>query len=374
MSDAPFTITIYDRALARRGWIGAPAKVECTIRHNAVGQTSVTIPADHPRISDIVAPGARSSIAYRDHVVMTGRIARVEGTGPRSAASVTFHVEDDFRLLNRLLGWPNPAGPLTAQGDDGAYDTVTGPAETVVKTLIARNAGRSLPTITVAGSAGRGSTITTSMRMHPLADRLLPAVDLAGIGITVRHTGTVLVVDCYQPVTRPMILSEESGVVVGWSWTSTAPSATRVVVGGQGEGTARTFIASADNARETEWGETVEVFRDARDVEDSNAAVLAQRAQETLDEGAPTTGLSLTLSESRGYAYGRSVRVGDKVTTQIAPGAAITDVLREANLVWDVETGLTVTPVVGERQDDPSTMLRSTINALAKGIRDLRTR
>ena len=373
MSDlSPFRITLFDRSLRRRGWIGAPERVECIIRHNAVGQCAVTVSADHPRIPDVVASGARATIDYLGQQVMSGRVGRCEGTGPLASSTITFHVEDDFRLLYRLLGWPNPAGTLAQQGDDGAYDTVTGPAETVVKTLVSRNAARSRPAVTVAGDAGRGAQITSSVRMHPLADRLLPAVDLAGIGVDVRQTGTGLVVDCYQPTVRRMVLSEESGVVVGWSWSTVAPTATRVVVGGQGEGVARAFVTDVDTDRETEWGETVEVFRDARDTDD--VAVLAARAQEALAEGSPTTGLSLSLTESRGFAYGRTVHVGDRVTTRIAPGADITDVLREARIVWDTDSGVTVTPVVGERQDDPSALLRATINALTKGIRDLRAR
>ena len=370
--DAPFLITLYDRGLRRRGWIGAPSRVEAVLRHNGIGQVSVTVDADHPRVSDVVTAGARATIHYLDEYVMSGRVGRIDGTGPAANSTVTFHVEDDFRLLYRLLGWPNPAGALTQQGEDGAYDTVTGPAETVVKTLVSRNAARSRPVITVAGDAGRGQPITTSVRMHPLADRLLPAVDVAGVGVTVLQSGSGLVVDCYTPRVRPMVLSEASGVVVGWSWTTVGPAATRVVVGGQGEGEARTFTSVVDADRETEWGESVEVFRDARDTDDP--AVLAQRALEALAEGAPTTGLSLTLTESRGFAYGRSVRVGDRVTTRIAPGAEITDVLREARIVWDADNGLEVTPVVGDRQDDPSALLRATINALTRGIRDLKAR
>ena len=68
------------------------------------------------------------------------------------------------------------------------------------------------------------------------------------------------------------------------------------------------------------------------------------------------------------------MRVGDRVTTRIAPGAEITDVLREARIVWDADNGLEVTPVVGDRQDDPSALLRTAINALSRGIRDLKAR
>ena len=370
--DNPFRLTVYNKAFKRLGWIGAPRRVDVVPRHNQVGYGKVTIAADDPRVPHLVEPGARMTFDYLGEQVMSGRVASLTGTGPRAASEVEVVVEDDFRLLTRLLGWPNPAGTLDQQGAATAYDTITGAAETVIKTLVTRNKGRSAPGVTVVADAGRGATITASLRMHPIADRVLPLVDQAGIGVDIRQQGTGLVLDCYLPRQVPQVLSEESGVVVGWQWTTTAPSATRVVVGGQGEGTAREFVQVVDPDRENLWGETIEVFRDARDTDEPD--VLTQRGQETLAEGAATTGLSLTLAESRGWAYGRSVRVGDRVTTRIAPGAAITDILREAQIVWDVDQGLTVTPVVGERSDDPSVTLRGTINTLARAIRDLKAR
>lgn len=369
-TDSPFELTVYDHGLHRRGWIGAPAAVELVPRHNAVGYCKITVDARHPRVPDLLAPGARMTVRYLDDMLMSGRVGRVEGNGPRAQATVTVTVEDDFRLLYRLLGWPNPAGALTAQGESSAYDTVSGPAETVVKTLVARNAARSRPVVQVAASAGRGAAMQASVRMHPIADRVLTAVDAAGVGVTVIQGPSGLIVDCYAPVGTPRVVSESGGQIVDWAWTTSAPSATRVVVGGQGEGTAREFVQVIDADRETAWGETVEVFRDARDTDD--AAVLAQRGEETLAEGAPTTGLSLTLAESRGFRYGRHVRVGDLVTTAIAPGAQITDVLREARITWNVDNGVQVTPVVGERSDDTSTVLRRTIQQLARGVRDLK--
>lgn len=363
---------MYDAALRRKGWIGAPVAVDARPRHNAVSSATVTVDADHPRVPDLVTPGARVTLEYDGSQLISGRVGVIEGKGPRMQSTVTATIEDDFRLLSRLLGWPNPTGGIGNQGAATAYDTKSGPAETVVKWFVSRNASRSWPPVTVAADGARGANVSVSMRMHPLADRLLPVIDQAGIGISVRQSGGGLVVDCYQPRTRPQLLTEQSGIVVDWSWSMKGPTATDVVIGGQGEGTAREFVTVADAARRTEWGESIEVFRDARDTDDS--AVMATRGAETLAEGAPTAGLTLTLTESKGWRYGRSVQVGDLVTTQIAPGAAITDVLREASIQWTRDQGLQVTPIVGERTDDPSSTLRAQINALARGIRDLRAR
>lgn len=367
---SPFTLTVFSRSFQRLGWIGAPLAVECVPRHNAIGYTKITVPSDDVRVPYLMTDGARMTVDYLGEQVMSGRVSHREGAGPAHTATITVTVEDDLRLLTRMLGWPNPAGGIDAQGAATAYHTVTGPAETVLKTVVTANKSRTSPAVTVAADSGRGSAITASLRMHPVSDRVLPLVDAAGIGVTVRQQGTGLVLDCYTPTVRAQPLSEDAGTVVDWSWSQEAPAATRVVVGGQGEGTAREFVHVTDSGREAAWGESIEVFRDARDSDDT--AVLTLRGQETLTEGAAKAGLSLTLAETAGFAYGRSVRVGDVVTTALAPGVEVTDTLREARIVWDAENGLTATPVVGERTDDPGDMLRGTLQALTRAVRDLR--
>lgn len=372
MIQNPFKVTIYSKTYARLGWIGNPVSLTVNPRHNVLGTATMVMDADHPRISDLLAGGARAVIEYRGEHIIGGPIRARSGKGPAKVATVTFGIEDDYRLVHRVLGWPNPTGAITAQGAVTAYDVKSGPAETVVKWFIGRAATRLGLPVTLAPDLGRGSTITVQMRMHPLSDRLYPAVDLAGIGITVKQSGAGLLVDCYTPVTRTQVLSEASGVLVDWEWSNADPSATRVVMAGQGEGTAREFALRTDTAREAAFGDVVEVFGDARDV--ALPADLLPRGDLLLADGAPKYGLKLTLAETDAWGYGKSVRVGDKVTAQIGPAATVTDVLREAVLQWDREGGLTVTPQVGDRTDDPDRKLATAVAAIGRGLRQLQRR
>ena len=82
-------------------------------------------------------------------------------------------------------------------------------------------------------------------------------------------------------------------------------------------------------------------------------------------------GLKLTLSDVGVWRYNRAFRVGDTVTHEIAPGASVTDVLREARISFGDDTGLTVTPVVGDRSDDPSRDIATVISALTKTTREI---
>jgi hypothetical protein len=192
-------------------------------------------------------------------------------------------------------------------------------------------------------------------------------VDQAGIGVTVKHSGNGLLLDVYEPRNYPHLLSPESGKVIGGSYSLAGPTATRVVVGGQGEGVERDFRTFPDPARENDWNDVIEVMRDARD--SGSGDVYGARAAETLSEGAPMAGLSLELSETKHFRYGGDgLRVGDLVTALIN-GQPYADSLREVRLSWDKD-GDIATPVIGERSDDPDVQLAKSLRALKRDNND----
>lgn len=372
--ESPFRITVWSKTFTRRGFLGDPVAVTVNLRHNAQSGATILIPTDHRLVPDLMTPGARVTVDYAGDQVLSGPVVAREGTGdPDGLLTVT--VEDDWRLLTRILGWPNPTGSITQQGAATSYNTASGSAENVVKTLAQRNITRLGLPVTVATNQGRGSTISAKVRMHPLWDRLVIAgVLTAGVGFTVRQNGSAgLVLDAYATGTYPRVLTPASGIVTAWSWSLAGPKATRTVVGGQGEGTAREFRLRTSPPVESEFGDVVEVFTDARG--ESATTELDAAGDTTLAEGSPTTGLSLTLAETDTFRYGTSVRVGDLVTAQLVLGApSITDVLSEAVLTWTAAEGFTAAPVVGERQDDPNRTLARAVAAIARAVRNVNAR
>ncbi|SEE82291.1 virus ReqiPepy6 Gp37-like protein [Arthrobacter alpinus] len=357
-NETPYSIVVY-QGWTFKGWVGNPIDLKPTPRHNMKPTATFAIDSDHLRAADLMAPGARVMIYRHGEFQMSGPVRLA--TGDFNMASVlTFNVEGDFRILHNWLAWPKPTAPLTGQNVE--YRTITGPAETVVKTVMAEAATRLGYPLTIAPDLGRGAVGTYTFRFHPTYDRLFPAVDQAGIGVTVRQDGDGLLLDCYTPRDYPHILSPASGTVIGGTYSLAAPTATRVVVGGQGEGVARTFKGFSDGARESEWVDIIEVFQDARD--SSVGDVYAERAAEALGDGAPMSGLSLELSETPHFRYGGDgLRIGDRVTARIN-GQLFTDTLREVQLSWNKDGDL-ATPIIGERTDDPDVKL-------AKRIRDLK--
>ncbi len=366
-SEIPYEIVVY-KGWEFKGWVGRPLDLKPTIRHNVKSTATFTIDANHRRAADLMEPGVRVMIYRHSEFQMSGPV-RLAGGQFTTAATLTFTVEDDFRILNNWLAWPKPTAPLT--GQDVEYRSITGPAETVVKTVMAEAATRLSFPLAVAPSLGRGTSGKYTFRFHPAYDRLFPAVDQAGIGVTVRQQGNGLLLDCYEPRDYAHHLSPENGTVVGGTYSLAAPAVTRVVVGGQGEGVAREFKGFTEPARETAWNDIIEVLQDARD--SSSGDVYADRAKEVLAEGAPLAGLSLELSETKHFRYGGDgLRVGDRVTAMIR-GQAFTDVLREARLSWDKD-GDAATPIVGERTDDPDTALAKRIRALQRDNADRKAR
>lgn len=372
---APIVVSVYDRDFTPNDWIPAPVRVEATIAHNEVGTAVLVLDGDDEQVDVLTEPGARVVIEYRyDPLNPTARMPLVSGLvmarrGEAAGAQTrTFDVVDWFSILRWLLGWPNPSGTITQQGDDEAYYTLTGPAETVIKGLVAANLSRVGVPLTIAPDLGRGAVITVSVRNHPIYDRAFPAVDLAGIGVTIRQQGAGLVLDCYEPSEYEYPLTEASGVVVDGSFELTGPTATRAVVMGQGEGTARIMAEVIDHDLEAEWGVAIAIAVDARN-NDGDPAALAADGWEALAEHAPKATVSAVLAETDEFRLGVAVNLGDRLPVQLNNAPPIVERLRSATIVWDAEAGLEVTPIVGDEQDDPDAVLYDAVANLARSQR-----
>lgn len=367
----PFELRIYDKARGFLGYVGNPESISVTVRHNQQGTGSLTVDADHRMADKLSAPGARVVAYHQGEFLMSGKIRSRRGQGPALKATTTFEFGDDLRILWQVLGWPVPTALISAQ-NTAEYATYTGAAETVVKNAVRANATRLGLPVTVAADGLRGSTVPggVALRFHPLADKLLPAADAGGIGVTVRQSGTGFTLDCYTPRTYAHTLSEKAGTLTEWSWEDRDPTATRAISGGKGEGTARVFAQTVDASLESLHGDVFEVFKDATDVD--TVAALQDRASQNLAENAPKYGFSVKLSESGMFRYGSAgVRVGDLVKVDIG-GAVRTDVLRECTLAFNRDTGPTQSPVIGSIDQSTDQTLARFLGKLAAGLRAIK--
>lgn len=378
MSIAPvFRISVYDKNRQFKGQVGNPSELTVTVRHNQVSTLTMTVPLGHQRIPALMADGARLLVQYRGEHLISGPITADEARTDGVAGSYTVKVEDDFRILREVLGWQVPTAAITAQGS-AAYRTYTGNAETIVKNAVTENAVTRLayPGLSVAPNLNRGAVVTggVAFRMHRLDDKLLPVVEDAGIGVSVKQVGSGLVLDVYEPTTYPRALSVKGRTLKEATLTRTRPNVSRVVVGGEGEGILRHFSQVTDSARESTYGMRAETFRDARDAEDSTA-IMEARGQETLAEDGPKNGVSLKLAGTGIFQYGPGgFHVGDKIPVKITDDVTVTEVLRECTLTWVSPTYAAVEPSVGDLTDQPERVTQQRIAALARAKRELEKR
>jgi len=367
-------VTVWDKTFTRTGWVGDPVQVVATPRHNQQPTASITLRGDDPKVTLLAAPGARAVIRYRGEHLVGGPVRSWRSEGNATSRVWTFEVEDDWRLLTRVLLWPVPTAAITAQ--TSPVHKVTGPAETVVKTFLQAAVTRLALPVTIATDQGRGDTITAQARFDTPADLLGALVDQAGIGVSVQQGDGGLVVDCYETSAWPITLSEDGGTLTDVTYTASGSTVTRVVGGFDGEDEARTFRTRVDGDRETTSGDLIEQFVDARDLKHDDTTFTTDstaRMAAAITAGAPTTGLHVSLNENGTFTYGgRGVHVGDTVTIALTTGVTVTDVLRSATLTWSA-SGVRVTPQVGDRTDDPTLTLARAVAAVARQQRRLHT-
>lgn len=377
---APLLIEVYDRHFTKIGIVGAPKFVTVQPAHNKAGKATIGVLGSDKIIPKLMYDGARlwiKSVHPKTGAtahLMSGYIEDIRGSGPAKESVLEFDIIDDFVLLEEVLGWVIPTAAITAQGTAGVNWEMTDNAETVLKTAVQVNAiDRLGMPLTIATDLGRGSVITAKLRFHPLFDRLFPSEDgsaglaKSGIGVSIRQDGAGLLLDVYEPTVYPRKLSEISGAIVDWNWSKKPHSVTRVALGLQGEAQARSFRYYIDTDRELDDRRIIERWRDARDIDD--VADAPARGQQTFDEGAAKNGLSVTLSQTGNLRYGRpGVQVGDTVLMEVGPGIIVEDVLTEATLSWTRDAGFKVTPKVGEKTDDPDTMLAGMLVRLARAF------
>jgi prefoldin subunit 5 len=281
---SPFQITVYDKEFNRLGWVDAPVSQSYTVRHNQQSNGSIIVPTGSDYDALLGGIGNRVVVSFRDEFLMSGpvRSYRVSGSGGKRLT--TYQVQDDFRLINRILLWPVPANDIWAQTQE--HDRRTGPAETVMRDFLAANIDRLDEPITVPVSLGRGDTITYNARFQTPSEDLMAMLDQAGVGVRVRQGNGGLEVEFYTSDDWPIPLSEDGGTLVDMEWELEGPTCTRVVIGGAFEAVEREFYTLENPILEEQWGDVIETFVDGGSVSSEYRSAFEElkRARERVED------------------------------------------------------------------------------------------
>jgi len=276
-------------------------------------------------------------------------------------------------------------------------------AETAIKHLTEINFARLGRPVTIGadlerGGNARAAAMLPQVRFGSLDTNLEALLKWSGLHLTLAQDPTLPTVNLEVgvPAMWPQTLTVESGIILDGTWSTEDPEATRTIVGGPDELGARAFWGINDaTGLEAEYGDVIEVFRDATgatrnwpdtipdfkqiakyyllhpEVSAVDKAIfstyLDAAGAKALAEGSPTSGLSLELSETEVFHFGGTdgIQLGDTITAT-SRGLSFTDRITEATLSWDATDGLTVTPRVGTKTDDPDRQLAEAIASLAR--------
>lgn len=361
MSDLVFVV--YDKhSVYQRRFVPAESSVD--LLPFGIPAAEFTLDDDDPALAPLTAKGARCAFRFRGVEWFRGMVKATPGEGPLGRTTV--RVQGDMRKLWEWQGRPVPAAALTAQTVERAR--YGGPTETAVKAALAANFTRLGVPWTTATNHARGKTASVELRFHPLADKVVPFLDRDDLIPTLAYTPAGGVIfDVREADIVHGELSELTGAVEGWEWTRDAPSVTRVIGMGRGEGVAREFAEVRALDREADWGDIIESAVDLRNTDVGTDLTI--EARETLAEGAATVGVSLTVQESKHFQLGVHYLPGDRVRVRVGP-VDVLERISSVRIVDDPDEGVVVTPHIGAPEDSPDAELGAQVARLARGQRD----
>lgn len=366
------------------GWVGTVAtytSLEYEPHLNEAGTFDMTMPWE---------------LEGQSKPVLTDRLYTIDWRGYRTTWALdTWNPKQDEKgqetlqvggpsalsIIGREVAWPDPS--RSVQNQPGEPDTpplISGSAEAVVRQLVlinymARNSGE----MVLASSLDRGDPVRSRSRWDNLLDLIGRKGGAGNIGFDVNLVNTSdtraeLTFQVYEPVDRSarVSLSQDLGTVSEWSQNNTAPTATKAIVGGAGGGTSRIYAivtTPESEAAALAWGGHRVVFVNGPSSYD--AADLQQAGIEELKNGAATTNVALTGTDSAGLSAFTHYNVGDKVTGQLVTGLDAIDVITSIKVeVGDGPPKITAT--FGDPSaDDPVVSMAQLVRNQDRRIRKL---
>ena len=431
-----YEVQIFDKQFQYLGVLGAPVRLAFSPLFNGVGFGEIEVAIDDPNLGYLMVEGARVRVLYKGAETMTGPVRSPTGN-LAALGTVTFQVEDDYRFMRYTLGHVMPTASTRSGGllapvsltdhaqawTDAAvgaglaagsgyyrFPSTVSTAEAAIKDLITKNMvtrlGRS---VIVAPDLGRGGDARAAgmlpdVRMIPLEEAVSRLLAWSGLGLRFSHDGVSagVTAEVWEPKTWPLELTVAAGTVAAGTWAREDPTATRITVGGPGEDVSRAFWEVRDTTGlEARYGDIIEVFRDATGatltwpdalsdsyrvakyyllrtevstaLKNEFTGYLNAAGRKGLAEGAPKSGLSLTLSETEQFGFSPTgYGIGDLLTV-VSNGVTFSERVTSVDLAASATGGETVDPQVGNRTDDPDRIIAEAIARLGAAQRRLST-
>lgn len=372
--------TIYLRApdLSIEGQIDDYSKCELIPRYNDVGTWQLELDARTRHARKLRQPGYGIEV-WRDdsEFVLGGPLIKPHRKREGHKHTLTVSGRDDNVWLARRLAYPQPAKDQPPY-DGAEHDVRNGTASTVLRAYVNANLGpsapkvRRVPGLTLASDPLVGGNVFGRARWQNLLEVLQGLAVSGGVGFRIRKVGAGLVFDVYAPQDRTATVrfSEDLGTLAGYEHSVEVPEVTYDVIGGQGEGIARTVRERQDPAGVVTWGR-IERFHDRRDT--SAVAELDQEASKNLAEGAEKIGISITPIDTPTQRYLRDYDLGDLALCVLDDDEVIAERIREIKI--NLTPGDSkVVPVIGSTARVPVLQVFRQLRSLAGRITNMERR
>lgn len=299
------------------------------------------------------------TIDYNGRHLVSGPVDQIKRSKKGDSNRVVFSGPDDNIWIKGRQAWPcAPSYGLLAPFPESAYDVRTGDVDSVVKGYVEANClasgwddSRQVDHLVVADRNGVGTAVTCQARFDML-DELINAAALAGgdIGWQVIEQDGALVFDTFEPIDvfSTVKFSVGLGNLAEYEYEIQRPSQNWVIVAGQGEGDARTFVILQDDASVEKWGRIEGPLVDRRDTNDIDQ--LMQSAVETLAKATGTLSIAATVNDTDGMVFWTHWGLGRRVCV-VVDGVPYTEIIREVDVTWDnADTPVSIRPLIGSPQ------------------------
>lgn len=328
--------------------------LKATLRFNNVGSWEIAIPAGTN--ADLLrTPGFGLVCTGPSGVLFSGptvaATAVKDSENPKGVWSI--RGATDAIVLGEHLAYPTPSTANVA-AQTSAYDSQSGVASSVMYGYVQRNlvsgtapAARAVSGLSIATDTAIGSTVVYNARFQKLGDLLstLAAVSNPQLGFDIKQVGTGIVFSVYQPADKSGLVRMDAAngtlqkVQYGYGY-----GATRAIVGGMGQLTARQFVEVSNTSAESQWARRVEVFVDQNN--ESDTTKLTQYGKDKLAEGGSITSIEVTPSSDLVMEYGVDWNLGDTVSV-IIDSQQVSAIVSQATITV-AEDGVRVGATVGQ--------------------------
>ncbi|WP_440066436.1 siphovirus ReqiPepy6 Gp37-like family protein [Streptosporangium sp. OZ121] len=412
-----FLVEARDGNFKRLGVIEQYTSLEVIARFCDVGSWVLKVPGDYQ--GDLLKPGGGIVVWVDglDQPVMSGPVSSIvhswDADEPGAGALTLSGVSDEQILFGRTT-YPQPGNSIYEQTIDAASGQA--PVGTVIADLVNLNAGpgargnRRVPGLTVTPSTA-GRPVYWRSRFDNLGAKANELALAHGVGWQIKQGASGQVVfSVYTPrdLSGTAVFSREIGNLASFSYSLTAPAATRFLAAAQGEGRdryVRAYIEDGSGLQadpnevsgtysfpENGWSNYwPEQFIDRRDIpvayNSSHEAINPDTGEpanlsdiEALDDAIAEDALaahgraSLSLGplDMPKLRFGQHYRLGDTVTAVIN-GVTVTDILREVRLS-DGEEGAKVVPIVGSSFASETPLIYRELKRVWNSLRKLEAR